>query len=141
MASSNQLTTAGFFLRLAFALVLVFLTYNPSSYSYFHWFNNSIGNWNAFVVLAGIILLIGWSIYIRATLRSLGTWGLILATGLFASLVWLLIEWQWLDINNISAMSWAIEIIIALVLGVGMSWSHIRRKLSGQVDIEEGETD
>jgi len=139
MASNNQLTTSGFYLRLLFALVLVFVTYNPSPYSYYDWLLANFESFNVLVVPAGILLLIGWSIYIRATLRSLGTWGLLLAAGLFGSLIWVLIDWKWLDVNNISMLSWVIEAIIALVLGVGMSWSHIRRKMSGQVDIEEGQ--
>ncbi|MDQ7050261.1 MAG: DUF6524 family protein [Enterobacterales bacterium] len=139
MASNNQLTTGGFYLRLLFALVLVFVTYNPSPYSYYDWLLANIESFNVLVIPLGIVLLIGWSIYIRATLRSLGLWGLLLAVGLFGSLIWVLIDWKWLDVNNISVLSWIVEAIIALVLGVGMSWSHIRRKMSGQVDIEDGQ--
>jgi len=139
MATNNQLTTSGFYLRLLFALLLVFVTYNPSAYSYYDWILTNLESFNVLVVPAGIALLIGWSIYIRATLRSLGTWGLLLAAGLFGSLIWVLIDWQWLDVNNISLLSWVIEAIIALILGVGMCWSHIRRKMSGQVDIDEGQ--
>lgn len=137
--NSNSISSSGFFLRLFFALVLVFLTYNPSSYSYYHWVIQSFEVFNVIVVPAGIILLIGWSIYIRATLRSLGTWGLLLSAALFGSLVWVIIDWGVIDINNVSALSWIIEVIVSLILGVGMSWSYIRRKMSGQVDIEDGE--
>jgi hypothetical protein len=87
----------------------------------------------------GIVLLIGWSIYIRATLRSLGPWGLMLSAALFGSLLWVIVDWGVIDVNNISMLSWIIEVILALILGVGMSWSYIRRKMSGQVDIEDGE--
>ena len=136
---NNNLTSTGFFLRLFFALILVLLSYNPSSYSYYHWVIQSFEVFNVIVVPAGIILLIGWSIYIRATLRSLGSWGLMLSAALFGSLLWLIVDWGVIDVNNISMLSWIIEIILALILGVGMSWSYIRRKMSGQVDIEDGE--
>jgi len=136
---NNDLSSAGFFLRLFFALILVLLTYNPSSYSYYHWVIQSFEVFNVIVVPAGIVLLIGWSIYIRATLRSLGPWGLMLSAALFGSLLWVIVDWGVIDVNNISMLSWIIEIILALILGVGMSWSYIRRKMSGQVDIEDGE--
>ena len=137
--NNNNLSSRGFFLRLLFALILVLLTYNPSEYSYYHWVLQSFEVFNEIVVPAGIVLLIGWSIYIRATLRSLGAWGLLLSAALFGSLLWVIIDWGVIDVNNISMLSWIIEIILALVLGVGMSWSYIRRKMSGQVDIEDGE--
>lgn len=136
---SNQLTTTGFALRLAFALVLVLLTFNPSEYSYYHWIVASFEQFNVLVIPAGIVLLIGWTIYMRATLRSLGPWGLALCFGLFGSLLWVVIDWGLVSADNITAITWIIEVIMAFVLGVGMSWSHVRRKLSGQVDVEDGE--
>ncbi|MGB0495819.1 MAG: DUF6524 family protein [Kangiellaceae bacterium] len=138
MADTNKLTARGFFLRLLFALILVLLTYNPSSYSYYHWVVQSFQTFNVLVIPAGVLLLIGWSIYIRATYRSLGTFGLLLAAAFFGSLLWVLIDWELISPTNISALSWVIEVILALILGVGMSWSYIRRKMSGQVDIEDG---
>jgi len=94
---------------------------------------------NVLVIPAGILLLIGWTMYIRATLRSLGPWGLFLTFALFGSLLWVVIDWGLVAVDNITALSWIIEVIMALVLGVGMSWSHVRRKISGQVDVEDGE--
>lgn len=140
MSEQNKdLSSAGILIRIAFALVLVLLTYNPSAYSYYDWVVQSFEAFNVLVIPAGIILLIGWTIYIRATLRSLGAWGLILTFALFGSLLWVIIDWGVVDINNISALTWIVEIIMALVLGIGMCWSYIRRKMSGQVDIEDGE--
>ncbi len=140
MATENKtITAAGFGLRVLFALVLVLLSYNPSGLSYYHWLVESFKAFNVLVIPAGIVLLIGWTMYIRATLRSLGPWGLFLTFGLFGSLLWVVIDWGLVDVSNVTAISWIIEIIMALVLGVGMSWSHVRRKISGQVDVEDGE--
>ncbi len=133
------MSAVGFGLRFLFALVLVFLTYNPSGYSYYHWLVQTFEVFDVLVVPAGILLLIGWVIYIRATLRSLGALGLILAFALFGSLLWVIIDKGLLAVENVTALSWIIEVILALVLAVGMSWSHIRRKISGQVDVEDGE--
>ena len=35
--AKNDLSWLGFFIRLLFALVLVYTTYNPSGYSFYHW--------------------------------------------------------------------------------------------------------
>ncbi len=133
----KPITLQGFFLRLIFALLLVMLTYNPSGYSYTHWIENSFSDFSPLLGVAGISLIIGWVIYLRATLRSLGLIGLILATLFFAAIVWLLIDWGWLGLNNVTAMSWVILILISAVLALGISWSHIRRKISGQVDADD----
>lgn len=137
--NTDSLSSSGILIRIVFALILVLLTYNPSSYSYYDWIIQSFNVFNILVIPAGVILLIAWTIYVRATLRSLGAWGLMLSFALFGSLLWVIIDWGVVDISNVSALTWIVEIIMALVLGVGMCWSFIRRKMSGQVDVEDGE--
>ena len=133
----KPLTIEGFLMRFLFALFLVLLTYNPSGYSYLHWLQNSFSTFGPLLAISGISLIIGWVIYLRATLRSLGLIGLILAGLFFATIIWLFIDWGWLSLNNVTVMSWVILILFSAVLGVGISWSHIRRKLSGQVDSDD----
>jgi len=137
-----DLTWSGFSLRLLFALILVLATYNPSGKSYFHWVLSAIEPLAISPVLAicGILICIGWVIYIRATMASLGVLGLLLATVLFACVVWLFVDLGWLSVSNVSAFSWVALSGLALMLAVGMSWSHIRRRLSGQVSTDDVET-
>ncbi|MGV8836044.1 DUF6524 family protein [Cellvibrio sp.] len=132
-----NLTASGVALRFLFALLLVLLSYNPSGYSYFHWVHYSFSDITPYVVIAGIILLIGWGIYIKATLNSLGLIGVIALAALFACLVWLFIYWGFLSVTDISAMAWVIEVLLAAMLAVGMCWSHFTRRMSGQVDVDE----
>ena len=131
------LSASGISLRILFALLLVVLTYNPSGYSYFHWAYNTWSELTPYLAIAGLVLLIGWGIYANATFNSLGLIGILLLSALFASLVWLFIYWGWLSIDNVSSMAWVIEILFAIILGVGMCWSHITRRLSGQLDVDE----
>lgn len=134
-----NITAGGIALRFLFALFLVLLSYNPTGYSYFHWLSStiSLNHITPYVVIAGIVLLIGWGIYIKATLNSLGIIGVIILAALFACLVWLFVYWGFLSVNNISAMAWIIEILLAALLAVGMCWSHFTRRMSGQVDVDE----
>jgi hypothetical protein len=132
-----NLTASGIAIRFVFALLLVLLSYNPSGYSFFHWAYNSLSHITPYIVIAGILLLIGWGIYIKATLNSLGLVGILVLAALFASLVWLFIYWGWLSVTNISAMAWVIEILLSALLCVGMCWSHFTRRMSGQVDVDE----
>lgn len=132
-----NLTASGVALRFLFALLLVLLSYNPSGYSYFHWVYQSINHITPYVVISGLVLLIGWGIYLKATLNSLGLLGIMVLAALFASLVWLFVYWGFLSVTNISAMAWVIEVLLAALLTVGMCWSHFTRRMSGQVDVDE----
>jgi Family of unknown function (DUF6524) len=132
-----NITASGIAIRFLFALLLVLLSYNPSGYSYFHWVYNTISHITPYIVIAGIVLLIGWGVYIKATLNSLGFVGILVLAALFGSLVWLFIYWGWLSVTNISAMAWVIEILLSALLCVGMCWSHFTRRMSGQVDVDE----
>ena len=84
------LTLSGFLLRFAVAFVLVFSTYNPSGYSYYHWLSENISSPTPLLALAGVVLLIGWAIFLRATSRSLGFIGLSLAAAFFGILIWMI---------------------------------------------------
>jgi hypothetical protein len=133
----DQFTWFSIFWRFLFAVLVVLGTYNPSGYSYFHWGIMQLRPVDPLKVVVGILLLIGWVIFIRATLRSLGGLGLLLISALCAALLWLAIDWGLLPKDSIRAVNYAVLFIISIILAVGMSWSHIRRRLSGQVDTDE----
>ena len=133
----KNISGVGVGLRFLFALILVTLSYNPSGYSYTHWVVKDYQAVSPWMVLAGIVLIIGWVVYIRATLRSLGPIGITLASSLVAVLLWALIDLGWLNLSDPSAFVWVLEFFFAGVLCIGMSWSHIRRRLSGQVDVDD----
>lgn len=133
----TSLTWGGVFFRFIFAMVVVFVSYNPEGYSYFHWGIKNFFPLDPLKVIAGILLTIGWVIFIRATLRSLGNMGLLLVTSLCAAILWLLIDAGWTAEDSIRFYTYAGMIIITLILTVGMSWSHIRRRLSGQYDMDD----
>lgn len=132
-------TVPGFFLRLLFALAVVLLTFNPSGFSFFHWtrdafFASSLGPLH---VLAGIGLLIGWVLFVEATRKSLGFFGILLVASLFAVLVWMLFFYDVVKDSSSSTLTWIVLIGVAVILTVGMSWAHLRRRLSGQATVDE----
>ncbi len=133
MASHFQFSN--FAIRFFIALVLVFLTFNPSGYSFYHW--TTLQTFALPVlVLMGVVLMIGWVIFLRATLRSLGAIGIILAAALFACMAWVAIYYDMLIIGS-TLFVYLILVIVSAVLGIGMSWSHIRRRMSGQADMDD----
>jgi hypothetical protein len=135
MQNRPNFTFTSFLLRYLAALTLVFVTYNPSEYCWVQWLNSDTAM--VYKAASGIVLLIGWIMFLRATWNSLGAFGTLLAAAFFAVMIWLLIEWGLLDLDSTSIIVWVVEFILSGVLAVGMSWSHIRRKLSGQYDTDE----
>ncbi len=136
--ASNGFTFSSFLLRLFVALVLVFASYNPSGYSYSHWAREmDLSAIDPLIVLAGVVLLIGWVIFLRATIRSLGLIGILLATALFGTIVWTFIYYDLLVTDNKQVMTYVIEALLAMILAAGMSWSHVRRRMSGQIDVDD----
>ena len=112
--------------RFVFALLVVGATYNPTRYSYYAWAANTGWQWRPPLVFVGVVLLIGWVICLRATLRSIGGLGLLLANAFFAALFWLFADWGWLPIDNVAAISWIGLVCVSAILAVGMSWTRLR---------------
>src|SRR5580765_8024511 len=126
-AVTDRLTVSGFFVRFAFALLVVGATYNPTRYSYYAWAARTGWQWRPPLVFVGVVLLIGWVICLRLTLRSIGGLGLLLANAFLAALFWLVASWGWLPIDNVAAISWLGLLCVASILAIGMSWSGWRR--------------
>ena len=137
MADKNEFTALGFLTRSIFAIALVLITVNPSGISFYHWLITPDAGPVALKVLFGVILLIGWVIYITATKNALGIPGTLLVVVFFVALIWLLIDWGLLRANSASALAWLAELILAGVLAIGISWSHLQRRISGQIDTDE----
>lgn len=135
---ANGLDASGFLLRVIFSAALVIGTYNPTAYSYFSWLNAegsaALGPLHA---LLGMILLIAWIIFLRATFLSLGVLGISLGAALFACVIWLFVDLGWLSMESTNALTWLVLVLVSLILAMGLSWAHIRRRLSGQVSVDD----
>ena len=134
---ATEFNAGSFIGRWVFALALVMGTYNPTEYSYASWVFSDTASLGPVIVGAGIALLIGWIIYLRATFMSMGWLGVILGSALFACLIWLLIDLGWLSLDAPGSITWVALVLLSLILATGMSWSHVRRRLTGQFDVDE----
>jgi hypothetical protein len=127
----------GFLLRWLFAFALVAITYNPTDYNFVRWAATDGQNQLSVTVLAGLVLLVGYIIYLRATLRSIGAFGMLLILALVGALLWVAYDFGLLDLQNRALTMWIGIFALSLVLGIGLSWSIVRRKLSGQADVDD----
>ncbi len=126
-----------FLLRWGLALVLVLGSFNPTPYSYLRWVLDEPDQGLPFKALAGVTIVILYIIYLRATFRSIGVVGVLLAFAFLAALAWVLIHLGLITLQETNALTWLALIILATVLAIGVSWSHIRRRITGQSDVDD----
>jgi membrane protein CcdC involved in cytochrome C biogenesis len=137
----NSLSGVDLLLRFLAPLALVLITYNPTGYSLYTWISNAIaaGEMGGIHFLALVLIVIGWSILLVATWRSLDTFGVILTCALLAAIVWVLIDWGLLNVDSASAITWIVLFCLAGVLAVGLSWAHLWRRMTGQYTVDEAD--
>ncbi|MGH7497622.1 MAG: DUF6524 family protein [Gemmatimonadales bacterium] len=139
----ERLTPVGIMVRFFTALLLVYATFNPEGVSFFHWAvvpltqGAGMGSVGPVKVVAGILLLIGWLVFLQATRRSLGILGSLLVLALGTALVWLLVDWHVLPAWSTRAIVHIALVIISLVLAIGLSWSSVSRRITGQLDTDQ----
>lgn len=128
-----------FLWRWAAALALVLATYNPAGQSYFHWAKAAFGGTGLEPVhyFVGVVLVAGWTIFIIATERSLGALGSIIGAALVGTGIWLLVDIGLLRAESMDTITWLALFALATLLAIGLSWSHIWRRLSGQLEVDE----
>lgn len=129
----------GFLIRWLAALILVAVTYNPTGMSYVHWAERAFATETPLVVLAGLLLVVGYAVYLRATVRSIGAFGMILVAAVVAALLWVLFDLGWLRLDNGALNQWLGILALSVVLGTGLSWSIIRQAISGQSDVDDAD--
>jgi LPXTG-motif cell wall-anchored protein len=124
-------------IRCLLSFLLLSATYNPTPYNFILWAKDGWAEQTSLIVLAGLLLVIGYIIYLRATLRAIGAFGMALIAAVFAACVWVLTDFGLITLDNPTSNVWLALFGLSLILGLGLSWSIVRRKLSGQVDIDD----
>ena len=124
----------GTLVRIVLALALVFITFNPTGYSVVHWVGTPPVAFTPGKALAVLALAIGWVVCLRTAFIALGKVGVLLGVALFSVLVWFLVDRDVLSLTG-SAIVWVGRVVVGVLLGIGLSWSLIRAKATGQIEV------
>ena len=127
----------GFVIRWLFAFILLAATYNPTEWNYVRWSMANVDTNLSMTVLLGLVLFVGYIIYLRATLRSIGIFGMILILAVVGTLLWVLFDQGVISLDNPTVNTWIAIVALSIVLAIGLSWSIVRRKLTGQADMDD----
>jgi hypothetical protein len=144
MATTKDLTWGGIAVRFVAALLLVYLTFNPTGFSWFHWTvkpmidmpTAALSTLNPLKVLAGIALAASWWFFLQASQRSLGVVGAFFILALVATFFWALSYWHIFTPGSSTAIAHLTLVTVALILGLGLSWSSVKRRITGQQDTD-----
>jgi hypothetical protein len=49
----------------------------------------------------------------------------------------LLVDIGWLSLESTGIMTWLALVVISLILAVGMAWSHVKRRITGQLNVDD----
>jgi hypothetical protein len=127
----------GLFMRWFGAFLLLAATFNPTPWNYVSWARANFASQMPVTLLLGLLLGLGYLIYIGATVRSIGTLGVVLLAALFALVVWVLYDWGLFDLNNSALNIWLSILALSFILGIGLSWSILWQRLSGQATVDD----
>lgn len=122
--------------RIAFAVVLVLLTWNPTRWSYVEWALRERASFDAVKAFCGVLLLGGWIFCLRTAWVSLGAVGLVLVAALLATIVWMLVQFGLVQAGTTPAFVWIVLVAVGVALGVGLAWSKVRQAATGQVEAD-----
>jgi hypothetical protein len=139
--AQQQFSASGVLWRVLFSLALVYATFNPSGHSFFHWVQAAMPHIQPVIAICGIVLLGAWIFFVRSTLTSMGAIGVLLLLALFAAVLWWLVSRGWLSLADRSALAWIVLTMLGLLLGIGMSWAHLRQRISGQASVDRVDND
>ncbi len=127
----------GFVIRWVFAFVLLAATYNPTEWNFVRWSAANAETNLSMTVLFGLVLLVGYIIYLRATLRSIGIFGMVLILAVVATVLWVLYDQGIVNLDDPTLNTWIALAALSVVLAIGLSWSIVRRRLTGQTDVDD----
>ena len=127
----------GFLLRWLGAFLLLAAIFNPTSWNYVTWARDSWADQMPLIVFAGLILAVIAMVYLVSTLRSIGILGALVIAAVFAAGLWVLTDWGLLGLQNSALNVWLTILVLSLILGIGMSWSILRQRMSGQQTTDE----
>ncbi len=133
--AGTGISMTGVGVRLLLAIVLVFGTFNPSGYSLYHWLAGAPVGITPGKLLAFLLLLIGWFVCVRTALISMGWVGMVLGAGFLATVVWLLTDRGLISMSG-TAIVWLSLLVVGVLLGTGLSWSHLRARATGQIEVQ-----
>ena len=132
-----SLPVAFFIARFLFSLALVFSTYNPTGYSFYHWITDLGAGLPAAKMIVALALAMIYYAVFRVVFAAFRRSGLIVAA---LAAVLFVLELTSLVATRRSSPAWSFSFVqyvslcaVAIVVSFGLSWSRLIERLTGQL--------
>jgi hypothetical protein len=110
--------------------------YNPSGRSFLHWAVDTAAPLSLRLAV-GSLLLAALAYFFRLSFRALGPVGVLMLTALLAVLAAAAVNVGLVRLEGRAATVAFLQVLLASGLTVGVSWSALRTRISGQVDSDD----
>jgi len=120
--------------RILLSTLLVFGTYNPSGNSYHHWLMRT-ETLTIPQVFVGIALFIGWVTMARMAFLSIGYFGVAAISLMVLMGITFGVGLGFFGFEDVRITKYLVLFWIALVFGIGISWSFVQKRISGERDV------
>jgi len=120
--------------RILLSTLLVFGTYNPSGNSYHHWLMRT-ETLTIPQVFVGIALFIGWVTMARMAFLSIGYFGIAAISLMVLMGITFGVGLGFFGFEDVRITKYLVLFWIALVFGIGISWSFVQKRISGERDV------
>jgi hypothetical protein len=116
------------------ASLLVLGTYNPSGHSYFHWVTETGGSVTA-KLSVGIVLFTGLVAVGRMAYLSMGFFGITAISLMVIMSVLAGVGLGFFAFDNVHVTIYFVLFWIILVLGIGISWGFVQKRIAGEREV------
>ncbi len=124
-------------LRILAAAIVVFGTYNPSGKSVYHWVTAQGNLADAWVILVIVVTALLNLALLIAAWKALGFLGTLIVLILFAALVYLSFQENW--VGSSDSIQWMALTLYSVFLGIGLAGAILWRRATGQVVVEDSD--
>jgi len=126
---------SGFAIRWLWCALLVFATFNPTGYSYYHWVTEPNTGAVSLKVLVGIVLLTGDIALLRMMMVSVGYQGTAAIFSVIAVVLFSGVELGIIERTGVLLSAYWLLFILVTVLAIGLTWSHVQLRVTGERDV------
>jgi len=128
---------SAFLIRLFAAQFIVFSTYNPSGFSYYHWVVDTWPrDWLLQVPIVPAYVIFYW-LLLRATFKGLRPIGIIITIALMGSILWVLMDMHVVRLTSAEDFGLLVLFMVAGLLAAGVSWMRIWTRVTGQASYDD----
>jgi len=110
---------------------LVMMTYNPFGHSYYHWVM-APGGPIVLKILGGLALLFVQTFTLWWIISSVGRIGLVAGAAIWGLTAYEVLKW--IPVESSMLRQIVVQLLLATVLAAGLSWPHLRTRLTGQIE-------